>query len=203
MARRDAKPRNTKERILEAALAEFSARGYAEASIDEIAARAGVTKGAVYYWFHDKVDLARDLQARLAEQLAAQAMRTVDPADDTITNLVRGFETWLASLREHDSARFFLRDCWAIPELLDSRRDEWIGPIRDMLADGVARGDLVPLDPDALAHVLIGAWAEATLHVLRSDEQAPTVATVKHLVESLVADRAAVPRRGARARTRT
>jgi len=189
MARRDAQPRDTKDKILSAALTEFSARGYADASIDDIAARAGVTKGAVYYWFHDKADIARDLQRQLAERLAEDAVATIDPADDAVTNLIRGFEAWLRALERHDEARFFLRDCWAIPELADSRREDWVGPVRELLADGIQRGDLAPLDADALAHVLIGAWAEGTLHVLQSGDPGSTVAVVRHLVESLIVTR--------------
>ena len=49
----------------------------------------------------------------------------------------------------------------------------------------IARGEIVALDPDALARVLIGAWAEATLYVLRTGERSETVAVVEHIVESL------------------
>lgn len=54
MARRNPKPRDSKERILAAALALFGERGYGNTSIDEIAARADLTKGALYYYFADK-----------------------------------------------------------------------------------------------------------------------------------------------------
>jgi AcrR family transcriptional regulator len=189
MGRREPKPRDTKERIMEAALAEFGARGFAEASIDDVAARAGVTKGAVYYYFTDKADLARDLQKLLADRLAAEAMEAIDPAADTLSNLIGGFDAWLRALTVHDEARFFLRDCWAITEVAESRLDEWVEPIRSMLAEGIARGELVPMDPDALARVLLGAWSEATLHILQSGRPDETVAVVRHLVASLAATR--------------
>jgi len=62
----------TRERLLDAALEVFSRRGYYAASVDEIAAQAGFSKGAVYSNFSSKEDLflalidrrfARDVQA--------------------------------------------------------------------------------------------------------------------------------------------
>ncbi len=53
MARRDA--------ILDAALDEFSARGFAAARLDDVANRAGVAKGTIYLHFKDKESLFQDL----------------------------------------------------------------------------------------------------------------------------------------------
>lgn len=44
-------------RILGAACAEFSARGYEEASLNAIIEQAGISKGVLYYYFNDKTDL--------------------------------------------------------------------------------------------------------------------------------------------------
>ena len=49
--------KETKERLIESALAEFSARGYTKASLRKICADAGVTTGALYFFFKDKEDL--------------------------------------------------------------------------------------------------------------------------------------------------
>src|SRR5689334_2000875 len=43
--------------LLEAAAQEFAQHGYADASLNHILERAGVSKGAVYYYFDDKEDL--------------------------------------------------------------------------------------------------------------------------------------------------
>lgn len=63
--------------------------------------------------------------------------------------------------------------------------------VRGVLAAAIDRSEIVALDPDALARVLMGAWAEATLHVLRTGERAATTAVVEHLLESLRAPDAA------------
>ena len=49
--------RETKERLLESAKAEFAEKGYTKASLRKICAGAGVTTGALYFFFKDKEDL--------------------------------------------------------------------------------------------------------------------------------------------------
>ena len=178
----------TRERILAEALRLFGERGYARVSVEEIAEAAGVTKGAVYHWFTDKDDLGRELQHDLYERLSAEAMRARDSERDEIANMRRTFEAYLDALGSFGDARFFLRDAWVIPALDEAGRrdhDDAIGRVRGVLAAAIERGEVVALDPDALARVLMGAWAEATLHVLRTGDRAATVAVVEQLLESL------------------
>lgn len=49
--------KETRERLIESALTEFSEKGYAKASLRKICAAAGVTTGALYFFFKDKEDL--------------------------------------------------------------------------------------------------------------------------------------------------
>lgn len=50
--------RNTKERIIDAALYKFTARGFSATTVDEIVAFANVAKGSFYHSFESKEDLA-------------------------------------------------------------------------------------------------------------------------------------------------
>lgn len=199
MARRDPAPRDTKERILEAALAVFEERGYHASSIDEIAARAGVTKGAVYYWFADKDDLARDLQQRLWEQMKTAALATFDAGRDIVSNLEHGLDAYLSALQRLGSARFFLRDAWAIPGDQEERESSR-ALIKAFLELGITRGELLPLDADAMAAVLVGAYAEATLHILQTGAVTETLDVVKTLVRGFAAPKTTRGRAKAAAR---
>jgi AcrR family transcriptional regulator len=71
MARRAVrrKPEISRGEILDAALACFAERGYHETSIDDIAARAGLSKGAIYWHFAGK----RELFLALVDRLGAGA----------------------------------------------------------------------------------------------------------------------------------
>ncbi|MGW5364123.1 TetR family transcriptional regulator [Actinopolymorpha pittospori] len=96
--RRD--PERTQERILDAGLAEFSAKGYAGARVNEIAERAGVNKQLISYYFGGKAGLHRALLARWRqgedEVVAGQRERT-------LPDLVTGYVARLP--RDRDLAR--------------------------------------------------------------------------------------------------
>ncbi len=59
----------TRQALLDAALFVFSQKGYAAASLEEIAEHAGVSRGAIYWHFHSKADLYNTL----VEEISAQA----------------------------------------------------------------------------------------------------------------------------------
>src|SRR6516165_3675134 len=58
---RTAKAAARRDAILDAALDEFSARGFAAARLDDVARRAGVAKGTIYLYFADKESLFQEL----------------------------------------------------------------------------------------------------------------------------------------------
>lgn len=188
MARRSPKQIDTKQRILEAALALFGERGFRRVTIDDIAARAGITKGAVYYYFTDKNDLGRDLEHELGERLKAEALAAFDPNRDTVTNLKRCFDAYIAAVQRMPEARLFIRDCWSIPELNAAGDQDRLGSaaqVRAVIERGIEQGEIAALDPAALAHVLSGAYADATFHILTSGETEATLAVVHRLVDAL------------------
>ncbi len=188
MARRDPRVVDTKQRILDAALELFGERGYHKVSAEEIAARAGVTKGALYYYFSDTADVARDLAAQLLDRLDADARRALDREQNTIVNLKRGFDAFLTRLQKLPEARFFLRDCRTIPALNidgDDKRARSVAFIRSLIERGIARNELIPADADAVAHVLIGACAEAALYVLANGRADGAVQVVHRFIDGL------------------
>lgn len=196
MSRRAPAVRDTKQRVLAAALDVFAERGYHGATVEEIAERAGMTKGAVYYWFRDKVDLASDLQAELWTTIAAEAQHDLDPQGTAPDNLKQAFRTYLLSLSlgDHAQARFFLRDCWAVPALdAAGRRQQETGVVlvQRLVEAGISRGDLVGVDAETLTRVLLGAFAEATLHVLTDGRAEDAIDVVERLIDAFATARTA------------
>ncbi len=188
MARRNPRPRDTRDRLLAAALEVFGEKGYAASSVDEIVDRAGSTRGSFYYYFADKEDAARDLQEKLWQRLAEEAQEAFDPSEDTITNLKRAFGAHLSALSDLGQARFFLREGWLVPELESAGRSHQARATalaHDLLEEGMACGDVRRVDPTALAVVLTGLFEEATLHVLSSGQSESTVEVVHVLLDGL------------------
>jgi len=190
VSRRDPQARTTKDQILVAALAVFTERGYHQATVEEIAERAGLTKGAFYYYFRDKTDVGADLQHDVFEKVTARALRAVAEADgeDTIALMTRGFEGFVAALSEMPEVASFLREAWLVADLDVAGRadqDDVVSLLRGLVDAGVAAGELVETDPHALARVLFGMFMEATFHILDVGEAAPTVAVLRRFLEAL------------------
>lgn len=61
--------RETKEKLLASAKTEFMEKGYAKASLRKICANAGVTTGALYFFFEDKEDLFRSIVEKPLHEL--------------------------------------------------------------------------------------------------------------------------------------
>ncbi len=69
--------RNRREDVLEAAIRVFHKKGYASASIQDVAAEVGVLKGSLYHY----IDSKEDLLARIFEDSAGQFTAMLDEAD--------------------------------------------------------------------------------------------------------------------------
>ncbi|HET9139715.1 TetR/AcrR family transcriptional regulator [Actinophytocola sp.] len=80
-------PERTKARILDAAKAEFGAKGFAAARISDIADRAGVNKQLISYYFGGKEGLYTELADRWRETSAAMA-RPEAPLDAVVAGFV-------------------------------------------------------------------------------------------------------------------
>src|ERR1041385_6989385 len=75
-------PQQSQERILEAALKEFAAKGFAGARVDVIARRARINKRMLYHYFGDKEELFRAvLRRKIAERAAWLASAPEDPCE--------------------------------------------------------------------------------------------------------------------------
>src|SRR5437016_8408421 len=75
-------PQQTQQRILEAALQEFAAKGFAGARVDVIARRATINKRMLYHYFGDKQGLFQAVLRRKMAQRQAWGLATPDaPAE--------------------------------------------------------------------------------------------------------------------------
>ena len=75
-------PADARSRLLDLAIREFAERGFDKASLNEILSRAGISKGAYYYYFDDKEDL---FATAIESALDALLGRLPIPAFETLT----------------------------------------------------------------------------------------------------------------------
>jgi AcrR family transcriptional regulator len=104
---REEKKARTRARLLEAAATVFARRGFAAASLDEVAEEAGLTKGAVYSNFDSKDDLiVALLEERLDRQLMGVATQA-DPHGDVRQQAEQAAAAYLRTL-EHERDSYLL-----------------------------------------------------------------------------------------------
>lgn len=111
MARRTrAEMQETRAALLATARKVFSERGYAETSMDDLTAQAGLTRGALYHHFGDK----KGLLAAVVEQIDAEMDARLQAISDTAASAWEGFATrcraYLEMALETDIQRLVLRD---------------------------------------------------------------------------------------------
>ena len=105
----------TRAALVAAARPLFADRGYAHVGTEEIVRAAGVTRGALYHQFRDKLELfaavVEQLEQELAKRTGVAAMATQQPgAPDPLAELRAGAEAWLEACTEPEIQRIVLLD---------------------------------------------------------------------------------------------
>lgn len=158
--RKDARPRE----ILEAALDVFAERGFAAARLDEVATRAGVSKGTLYLYFPSKEDLFRSVVRELllpniaaAEQRLAQHRGS---AADLLRTLVMSLGRAIAETRLGAIPKLIIAESVNFPDLAAFYHDEVIrrgaGIVAGIVRRGIAAGEFRPVQPEQVFPEIVG-----------------------------------------------
>jgi AcrR family transcriptional regulator len=154
----------------------FGSRGYGGVGTEEIVARAGVTRGALYHQFADKQDLFRAvLEAMEQEVIGRVAEQAVAGASGAEEVLRRAMGAWLDICEDPEVNRIMLLEA---PGVLGW--EEWraigerfgLGTTMALLEAAMDEGAIARQPTRPLAHVMIGAMDEAALYVARSEDRA-------------------------------
>lgn len=145
--------------VLEAAAEVFLCEGYANATLAEIIERTGLTKGAIYFHFSSKDDLARGVldagHARL--WAASQAQRGARPA---IEELIALSQVTLVAAEDDQMVSAMLRLYREIGDFCGNQQNTvlaWQEYVAALLAQAAAEGDVVVEDTAEVAALVMGA----------------------------------------------
>ncbi|MCU1722541.1 TetR/AcrR family transcriptional regulator [Pseudomonas sp. 5P_5.1_Bac1] len=171
MARRTrAEMEETRAALLATARKAFSETGYAAASMDELTAQAGLTRGALYHHFGDK----KGLLAAVVEQIDAEMDERLNVISDTAEDTWEGFRTrcevYLQMALEPEIQRIVLRDARAVlgGASADSQQ-HCIASMQVLIEQLIEEKIVVALDPRALARLIYGSLAEAAVWIAESE----------------------------------
>ena len=182
VSRREAMARATRADLLVAARQTFVERGFADASLIEIAQRAQATTGALYHHFADKraifAAVAEDIEAELLHRIERSAPPTADPW----TLIGHAISETLDFASRPGLARIIFRDA---PTVLGS--DVWLeiemrhayGRLNSVLSALAAAGQLDGHDPALVTGIILGALTQTVTAIAASEHDPETLRAAK------------------------
>lgn len=159
-------PEETQKRLLKAALDLFGEKGFQVTSVQQVAQRAGVTKGAFYHHFESKDDLLRQIHHEYASRLL-EAVREIAATDgsplEQLRAVIRGVVFTFAQYRSHVAVFYqeFRSLGGAAYTAIREMHEEEEQLVLAMIDRGISGGDLNPdLIPKLLVFAISGitAW---------------------------------------------
>ena len=185
-----------REALLEAAAAEFNARGVSRASVSRIAKAKGLTRAAVYYYVRDREDLVFQVYRKSCEIMAADLGAAAAAGGDGLARLIAFVRLSLdpqrsppAVLAELDYLKGEARAA------IVSAHAANVEALRAMVRAGIASGAIRACDDEVIAQTVIGllAWIPLSIDWLEGTESSYRARTVEAVVDLIANGQAADP----------
>ena len=169
--RKDSRP----SELLEAALETFVERGFAAARLEDVAARAGVSKGTLYLYYANKEELFKAVVRRSIAPLITETRELIEHSDKNSESLLGEFiNIWwtrYGGTRLAGITKLVIGEAGNFPEMARFYNGEVVSGNHELitmiLKRGVSRGEFREIDVDAVAHhvmaplVLKSIWANS------------------------------------------
>ena len=157
--RKDARP----PEILDAALAVFAQKGFAATRLDDIAAKAGITKGTIYLYFDSKQALfealARQSIGQRIDQVQAQLAAFTGSSADMLRLVLATMGHFAMTSDRVVLPRLVLAEAANFPQLAEFWRreivDRGIGIFTTIIQRGIERGEFRKIEPQHAARLCI------------------------------------------------
>lgn len=179
----------TIHKLIQVARQEFSRRGYAEASTEEIVHLAGVTRGALYHHFPGKQGLFfavyEDAQREINERIVHAAQAASTPWGE----LLAGCRAFLEACIDPQLQQIVVVDApavlgWDLWHQVDA--EHGLNSLKFSLKRLTELGIIKPQPLEALAHLLAGAMNEAALWIVQSPNPAQALEEAMATLELLL-----------------
>lgn len=183
----------TRARILDAALTEFSTRGLAGARTERIAVAAGVNKALLYYYFASKEKLYQAAFEMIAERVRDSSMavflREASAGEKVLRAALNHFDRILAqqefqSLMQQEMIRAHKGEVGVMSILVEKVFEPTLKMYRAIVLEGIASGELIDVDWMQMQLATLGAnvfyFLSAPVWRMMLDEEPLT----KHALEA-------------------
>ncbi len=169
----------TRAVLLKVARELFTEHGYADTTTGDIAKRAGVTRGALYYQFRDKFGLFRavveDLYLDIAQKVVSAIQAGREDQRDLWDQIVHtGTEAYLDACLDPAFQRIGLIESvvvlgWEEERAVDEKYG--LGVVRGALQELMDAGLIAPQPIESLTHLILSIEHEAARYIARADDR--------------------------------
>ncbi len=171
------------------ALALFSERGYRDVAAEDIVAKAGVTRGALYHHFDGKRGLFEAVFVDCERQIAERISRAAGRHENATDQLVAGSLAFLDACADVSLRRIVIDDApsvlgWSIWRRIDG--EHGFALLINCIDQLARERKLSGYTPEALAYLLSGAMNELALWVADSMTPRATLKVAKSNLETLL-----------------
>lgn len=164
-------------KLIAAARKAFAEKGFAAASMDELTASVGLTRGALYHSFGDKLGLLAAVVAQVDGEMANRAKAVASREQDSWSQLLAEGAAYIRMALDPEVQRIVLLDGPAFlgdPSRWPSQ-NACLDVTRDAVANMVKNGVMKAVDVEAAARLLSGAALNAALWVAASEQPEQTL----------------------------
>jgi AcrR family transcriptional regulator len=159
-------------KLVTAARRAFAEKGYAAASMDDLTAEVGLTRGALYHNFGDKRGLLAAVVNQIDAEMASRAQEIGARAEDDWEGLLAEGAAYIEMALDPEVQRIVLLDGPAVlgdPSQWPSQ-NSCLQASKQTVERLIAQGVLKPVDAEAAARLLNGAALNAALWIAASDD---------------------------------
>ena len=162
MRENSADPRSTRDRILDAAMNIFSAKGFHDTKLDEIVAEASISKGSIYFHFPNKEKLFIALVDQFADLIERRAREAIGQEAQGMVRVRAALEAVLETFGKYRlPAKLLLVQAVGLGTVFERKRmevtDRFALLIQTYLDEAVADGSIAPVNTHIVAHAWMGA----------------------------------------------
>ncbi|MBD3882500.1 TetR/AcrR family transcriptional regulator [Phormidium tenue FACHB-886] len=177
----------TRRAILDRARYLFATKGYAATGTEEIISELGITRGALYHQFNDKLGVFKAVVAEAYDEITNYIGTKVQPLDAPWEQLVIGCQAFLEIAQHEDLRRLLFIEAPAVlaADTLAEFDQHGFGLLHQSIQTVVREGKLNTIDAEGFAHLLNGSLNELAAWVAHSNDP-ERLKTAQGLVETLL-----------------
>ncbi|MBD1868973.1 TetR/AcrR family transcriptional regulator [Cyanobacteria bacterium FACHB-471] len=164
--------RRTRRAILDRARHLFATKGYAATGTEEIISELGITRGALYHQFNDKLGVFKAVIVEAYSEITDYIQAKIQPLDTNWQQLIVGCQAFLEVAHQEELRRLVFVEAPAVLAADDLAEIDQYGfaLLRESIQIAVIEGELNTIDAEGFAHLVNGSLNDLAAWVAQSND---------------------------------